>query len=325
MLVIMHSRKTAATMRVLMALLVALLMAKDALAQNAGSVIIYRLQASYWNIVRIPADAREAMKPALRPGSVDMVDWSAFKSDPRRYLAPLVIRNEYPASDLPRLVVDVLEVSRGPIAVTWTGGIAVSNNDRNYAQKIYQLFRESPAEYERTKLSGDEARDPLYPERRQVRLLAGRPESPGRALAQIDPLEHACDLAVRKVGTFEGARMTRTQETFVHDGKTYRGCVIRSEGESPCPESATSPWWGLYPFRDTYPAPDDGWTAVGDGWKVVQEKNDRWKTLYYQVVRGSVFCLVNSTWTPDNKNRECEEDVPSSTLRIVASCAQQSP
>jgi hypothetical protein len=312
-------------MRVLVGLIVALLMAKDALAQDAGFVIIYRLQASHWNIVRIPAESREAMKQALKPGLVEMVDWPAFKSDPRRYLAPLVIKNEYPASDLPKLVVDVLEETGGPIAVTWTGGIAVSNDDRNYAKKIYQLFRENPAEYERTKLSGDEARDPLYPGRRQVRLLAGRPESPVRTLAQVGEFEHACDLAVRKVGTFEGSRMTRTQETFVHGGKTYRGCVIRSEGEAPCPETAASPWWGLYPFRDTYPAPDDGWTAVGDGWKVVAEKNDKWNSLYYQVARGNVFCLVHSTWTPDKKNRECEGDVPSSTLRIVASCAQQSP
>lgn len=312
-------------MRILLGLIVVLLLAKDALAQDASSVIIYRLQASHWNIVRIPAGAREAMKQALKPGLVDMVDWSAFKSDPQRYLTPLVIKNEYPASDLPKLVVDLLEVSTGPIAVTWTGGIAISNDDRNYAKKIYRLFREKPAEYERTKLSGDEARDPLYPERRHVRLLAGRPESSARALAQVNQLEHACDLAVRKVGTFEGARMTRTQETFVHDGKTYRGCVIRSEGESPCPEMATSPWWGLYPFRGIYPAPDDGWTADRDGWKVVQEKNDRWNSLYYQVVRGDVFCLVHSTWTPDNKDRECEGDVPSSTLRIVARCAQQSP
>lgn len=308
-------------MRVLVGLIVALFMAKEAPAQDAGSVIIYRLQASHWNIVRIPANAREAMKPVLKPGRVDMVDWPAFKSDPRRYLAPLVIKNEYPASDLPKLVVDLLEVSGGPIAVAWTGGIGVSNDDRDYAEKIYRLFRENPAEYERTKFSGDPARDPLNPDRRYVRVLAGRPEPK----PVLSPLEHACDLAVRKVGTFEGARMTRTEEAFVHDGKSYRGCVIRSEGESPCPEAADSPWWGLYPFVGVHPAPDDGWTAKGDGWKVVQEKDDRWKTLDYQVVRGDVFCLVQSTWTPDNKDRECEGDVPSSRLRIVARCAQRSP
>jgi len=44
--------------------------------------------------------------------------------------------------------------------------------------------------------------------------------------------------------------------------------------------------------------------------KVVQEKNDRWNSLYYQVARGNVFCLVHSTWTPDKKDRECEGDVP---------------
>lgn len=140
-------------------------------------------------------------------------------------------------------------------------------------------------------------------------------------VVHADPLEYACELAVRKLGKFEGARVTRNQETFVQDGKTYSGCVIRSEGESPCPEMATSPWWGLYPFSDTYPSPEDGWTARGDGWKVVQEKDDRWDELFYQVVRGNVFCVVQSTWKADNRDRECEGDVPSAKLRIVARCA----
>src|SRR5262245_49271198 len=139
--------------RALTGLVVALLMAGAALAQDAGSVIIFRLQASHWNIVRIPANAREAMKQVLKPGQVDMLDWSAFRSDPRRYLAPLVVKNEYPATDLPRLVVDLLETSGGPIAVTWTGGIGISNDDRDYVEKLYRLFRDKPDEYERTKVS----------------------------------------------------------------------------------------------------------------------------------------------------------------------------
>ena len=182
--------------RALTGWLVALLMAGDASAQDAGSVIIYRLQASHWNIVRIPANSRQAMQPILKPGRVDMVDWSAFKSDPRRYLAPLVVKNEYPATDLPRLVVDLLETFGGPIAVTWTGGIGISNDDRDYAEKIYRLFRDKPDEYERTKVSGDQARDPVHPERRHVQLLAGRraPSAPGPwwkcqgdAIAEVPP------------------------------------------------------------------------------------------------------------------------------------------
>src|SRR5262245_14805119 len=136
--------------RMLAGPVVALLMAGDALAQDAGSVILYRQQASHWNIVRIPPNAREAMRQVLRPGVDDMVDWSAFRSDPRRYLAPLVVKNEYPATDLPKLVVDLLETSGGPIAVTWTGGIGISNDDRDYAEKIHRLFRDKPDEYERT-------------------------------------------------------------------------------------------------------------------------------------------------------------------------------
>lgn len=140
--------------------------------------------------------------------------------------------------------------------------------------------------------------------------------------AQPDALEYACALAVRKVGTFKGASVSRKQESFAYEGKTYSGCVIRSEGESPCPEMATSPWWGLYPFVDTLPSSSDGWTARGDGWKIAEKKDDRWNALTYRVDRDNVFCLVQATWKPDNKNRQCEGDVPSSRLRMVAQCAR---
>lgn len=144
-------------------------------------------------------------------------------------------------------------------------------------------------------------------------------------VVHADPHEYACELAVRKLGKFAGASVTRNQETFVLDRKTYSGCVIKIEGASPCePEMATSPWWGLYPFSDTYPSPEDGWTARGDGWKVVQEKDSRPDGLFYHVVRGNVFCLVQSTWdggNNSNKTEKCEGDAPTGKLRIVAKCA----
>ena len=140
-----------------------------------------------------------------------------------------------------------------------------------------------------------------------------------------DPLEYACELAVRKLGKYAGASVTRNRETFEQDGKKYSGCVIKIEGASPCePEMATSPWWGLYPFSDTYPSPEDGWTARGDGWKVVQEKDSRPHGLFYRVDRGTVSCLVQSTWDGGNnrkKAEKCEGDAPTGKLHIVAKCA----
>lgn len=155
-----------------------LLLAHGALAQDARFVVMYRLHASHWNMVLLPPEARESMKRIVRPG-VDLVDWSAFKSDPQRYLAPLVVKNEYPATNLPKLVVDLLQEYSGiPIAVTWTGGIGISNGDRDHAERIYQLFRANPQEYERTKLSGDKLLDPIHPEHRLAVETAQKAQTP---------------------------------------------------------------------------------------------------------------------------------------------------
>ena len=168
-------------MRVHVGWVVALFIAHGALAQDAGVVVIYRTQTPYSNIVRLPAGARESMKPYLQPGRVEMVDWSAFKSDPQRYLAPTLVKNEYPASNMPKLVVDLLEGFPGiPVGVTWTGGIAVSKDERTHAERIYQLFREKPEEYERTKVSSDQARDPIHPQHRlgPTLVVVRKPEGP---------------------------------------------------------------------------------------------------------------------------------------------------
>jgi hypothetical protein len=164
-----------------------------------------------------------------------------------------------------------------------------------------------------------------------IRLCAGRACLAlyllvASAAAHADSHEYACKLAARKLGEFQGASVTRNQETFVHDRKSYRGCVIKIEGKAPCePEGAMSPWWGLYPSPAFYPSPEDGWSAHGDGWKLVREKDSREdRQLFYHVARGNVFCLVESNWDgSDRHDPDCEYDLnaPTGKLRIVAKCA----
>jgi len=156
----------------------ALLVAGGALAQDAGFIVIYHNQPAYSNILRFPAEAREAVKPVIQAGRAELVDWSAFKSDPRRYLAPLVIKNEYPASDLAKELLALLEGnSRLGFAVTWTGGIGVTKEDRLDAERSYALFRRNPDEYERTKVSNDRASDRFHPENR-LSQLRPKPQGP---------------------------------------------------------------------------------------------------------------------------------------------------
>jgi len=167
------------TMRLCVGLIVALFIANGALAQDGSFIVIYRTQASYSNILRFPAEAREPVKAAIQGVRAELVDWSVFKSEPQRYLAPLVIKNEYPASDLAKELVALLEGNSGlGFAVTWTGGIAVTREDRLHAERGYALFRQNPDEYERTKVSSDRARDPVHPENRLSQLRPKPPQGP---------------------------------------------------------------------------------------------------------------------------------------------------
>ncbi|HZR69101.1 MAG TPA: hypothetical protein VFB01_08590 [Burkholderiales bacterium] len=153
-------------------------LAQNALAQDTRFVVRYMLQTPYWRMVLVPGAAREEFaQRVVRPG-VDLVDWTAFKSDPQRYLAPLVIKNEYPAANVPKLVVDLLEQYGFPIIVTWTGGIAWSKEDVAHAERIYRLYRADPQEYERTKLSADAVRDPIHPQHRAAVETARKAQSP---------------------------------------------------------------------------------------------------------------------------------------------------
>ena len=166
-------------MRLCVGLIVALFIANGALAQDGGFIVIYRTQASYSNILRFPAEARESVKAAIQGVRAELVDWSAFKSEPQRYLAPLVIKNEYPASDLAKELLALLEGNSGlGFAVTWTGGIAVTREDRLQAERGYALFRQNPDEYERTKVSSDRARDSVHPENRLSQLQPKPPQGP---------------------------------------------------------------------------------------------------------------------------------------------------
>lgn len=161
-------------MRLCIGLLVALFAANGVLAQDAGFVVIDRTRAAYWTIARFPAEARESIESRMpSSGQVDMVDWPAFKAGPQRYLAPLVVKDEYPASNLPTGVAALLEkYPQTPFGITWTGGLAITRNDYTHAERIYKLFHERPDEYERTKVSGDQARDPIHPETHLAPLLA---------------------------------------------------------------------------------------------------------------------------------------------------------
>jgi len=166
---------------------IALLLSTGAVAQDTWFVLIDRSEVSYWVLGRLPNDMQESLKPKLQPSAqVEMVDWSAFKADPQRYVAALIVKDEYPNSNLMRGVVALLEkYPRTQFGITWTGGIAITRNDYVHTQRIYKLFREDKDEYERRKVSSDQARDPIHPENHLGPLLATQPAVDGSRLPLV--------------------------------------------------------------------------------------------------------------------------------------------
>lgn len=168
-------------MRLCMAFGMALLAATGAMAQDTGFVIVDRSRASYWVVGRFPAEDRESIKAKIASGAqMEMIELSEFKANPERHVGPLVVKDEYPGWNLLKGVLAVLErYPRTPFGLTWTGGIALTSTDYQHTERIYQLFRNRPDEYERTKVSNDLRRDPIHPANHLARLL--------------DPQKHAAE------------------------------------------------------------------------------------------------------------------------------------
>ncbi len=155
------------------ALAIVLLLATGARAQDADFVFVDRGNAAYGVLARLPGEVRAAVVAQLPAGApVDLVDWAAFKADPARVVAPLVLKDEYPGTNLAAGVLALLEkYPRTPFGVTWSGGLAVTRNDYQHAERIHRLFLERPDDYEKAKVSNERRRDPVHPDNHLGPLL----------------------------------------------------------------------------------------------------------------------------------------------------------
>jgi hypothetical protein len=159
-------------MRTLLALLIAMFMQANAMADDA--VLIDKSQAAYWVVYRFAGAEAEAIRAriAAEP-KIAMVAWSAFKVDPQAHAGAVISKDEYPGSNLLPGIVALLEkYPKTPFGITWTGGLAFTRNDYRHAERIYDLYRERPEAYERSKVSGERSRDPVFPANHLDALLA---------------------------------------------------------------------------------------------------------------------------------------------------------
>lgn len=161
----------------LVALIAALLVAGDVRAQAAEYFYVRLVQPAHWRVLKIQGSYAENVKRSIRqsPNRGDfLVEWPAFASDPQRYLAPLVIKDEYPAAGMARGLVAILnKYPMHEFGVTWTGGIATKEEEFAHAEQLFRMFKADPNGYERTKVSGDRRRDPLHPANQVGPVVAG--------------------------------------------------------------------------------------------------------------------------------------------------------
>jgi hypothetical protein len=155
------------------AFLVLLLFATGAQAQDADFVFVDRSNPAYGVLARLPGETRATVVAKLPAGApADLVDWAAFQANPAGIVAPLIQKDEYAGSNLAAGVLALLEkYPRTPFGVTWSGGLAVTRNDYQHAERIHRLFRERPEDYERAKVSHDRRRDPIHPDNHLGPLL----------------------------------------------------------------------------------------------------------------------------------------------------------
>jgi hypothetical protein len=94
--------------------------------------------------------------------------WESFRANLGQHVTSMIIRNDYPEIDISRGLVALLERYNGtPFGVTWNGGLAVTNNDYQYAEQIYGAYLKDPASVKRP----DRRADRLHPNNHLQPLL----------------------------------------------------------------------------------------------------------------------------------------------------------
>jgi hypothetical protein len=102
---------------------------------------------------------------------INIIDWSAFRTNPQDQLAGRIQHDDYPDSDTISGVLELVRRFPGTaIGLTWNGGIAITRNDYRHAEQSYQQYQKDPTGYEQQR-SRDPRRDPVYPDNHLRPLL----------------------------------------------------------------------------------------------------------------------------------------------------------
>lgn len=110
-----------------------------------------------------PRQARQEMAGYAALEDVSLMPWDSFRQNAQAYIAPYILKNDYPGVSLALSVVALVQTYPGrPFAVTWNGGLAVTFMDYQHAVTTYRAFLESAEAYERSR-PADPGADPVNP------------------------------------------------------------------------------------------------------------------------------------------------------------------
>lgn len=137
-------------------------------------------------------------------------------------------------------------------------------------------------------------------------------------------LEDTCSLVHKKLSSG-----TKSIESFVDDGKRYRGCVIRLSGKTSNmtdTQGSAISLDGL--FGDSLPACPDGKLPADlphdflnkDGW-CADKMADGPDGTSYRALKKSVFCAVEGHW--DGGDDSDPKYLPSPRSEVIVKCANR--
>jgi hypothetical protein len=129
-------------------------------------IIIDHTEKSFTIFAIIPGEGIDKVKESIEDKKdVNIISLEEFTNRAHEFIELRIIRNEYEGSQIGQVVVNYLHKHTGsPIGVTWNGGIAITNNDVEYAKSMYQQYISNPEDYERKKIQ-ESLTDPLNPRR----------------------------------------------------------------------------------------------------------------------------------------------------------------
>ncbi len=122
-------------------------------------------------------------------------------------------------------------------------------------------------------------------------------------------LEDACDLVHKKLSSVPNKSLKKSEGDFKYDGKSYRGCIVRLDGNINNITDAHHPEPLFYP--------SEGSSLYKGGWRADREADGPDGTAF-RISKQNIFCLVEGNW--DGGDDSDPKYVPSTRYEIEVMC-----